>query len=124
MAMIPATDWRSRVSGLDARDARGEVYVWPWLFGSDDQVAIDIGDQLEDGEEPTDVAVSLRRLYAQGEQEDADADAKKVGDVGVSGSMVFQRLQDLERGRYYRLEVLHGAAGNRRGASLLIRCMP
>lgn len=121
--MVLATDWRARVTDLDARDASGNVLLWSWLFGSDDRVAIDVGAQLDTGETLVVSQVTLYQLAAFGESADVDKTASMVsGAATTSGSVILQRLTGLERGRYYRLEVLHGTAGNLRGASLLIHC--
>lgn len=118
MAVAP-TNWRERVDPLTILI---DDQPWPWLSGSDDMVAIDLGAQLDTDETLTNPVCTLWRLRAFGESEDTAAQENISGAPVISGTIVAQRLINLERGRYYRLEVLHGAAGNRRGASVLIRC--
>jgi hypothetical protein len=72
-------------------------------------------EQLAHLEEPE------QRVWA----ESADVDKTStmvVGSPTLDGAIVLVRLKDLERGRYYRLELLYGTAPNRRGSGLLIHC--
>ncbi len=117
-----ATDWTSQIGPLDARGPDGLPLVWPWMEGADDAVVIDLSAQLGAGEAVANPVCRCFRLRAIGEPDDAEQPLKLSGAPVVAGSTVAQRMIQLERGRYYRLEVLHGAAGNRRGASVLIRC--
>lgn len=122
MSVIP-TDWRARVTPLDLVDDRGQPLVWSWMAGSDDQVVADLSARLDDGEGLADVTATLWQLKGYGESADVDKTGTMVvGSPEVSEAMVLVRLKDLERGRYYRLELLYGAAGNRRGSGLLIHC--
>lgn len=116
--VVAPTNWRERVDPLTILI---DDQPWPWQPGSDDQVAIDLGAQLDSGETLTNPVCTLWRLRSFGETEDLSADSKISGAPVVNGTIVLQRLFNLDRGRYYRLEVLHGAAGNRRGANMLIR---
>jgi len=120
------TDWKARVTPLDVLNAQGEPLVVYWMPESDDVVGMNLGPMLDEGEtlNPATVETSMVRLRAQGESADLDQSAEtKVGDPQVSGTYVTQRLAELETGRYYRLRVMHGVAGNRRGASLFIYCV-
>lgn len=122
---MTVTEYGILASPLDARDDAGNVLTWPWLFGSDEQVALDLADQLDEGETLSagTIALTLWRIGLDGKTAEADVSGTSlVGAATVSGTVVLQRLDDLARGRSYRLEVLHGAAANRRGASLLIHC--
>jgi len=93
------------------------------MAGSDDKVVVDLSARLDTGEALTNVVCQLWQLRAFGETVDVDKTATMLsGAVEVSGSTVLQRVINLERGRYYRLEILYGAAGNRRGSGLLIHC--
>jgi len=119
---VPPTDWKSRVGPLDAKTASGEPLVWPWMEGADDVVAVSLAAQLDPDEAvPSAPSCRLFRLRAFGEADDVEQNLKIVGPTIVNGAAVAQRLQNLERGRYYRLEFLHGPPGNRRGFGLLIR---
>lgn len=121
--MVVATDWRARVTPLDLVDDRGQPLVWSWMAGSDDQVVADLAARLDEGETLTGVAVTLWQLRGYGESADVDKTATMVqGSPQVAGSVVVQRLAALERGRYYRLEILYGIAPNRRGSGLLLHC--
>lgn len=115
-----STNWRARVDDLTIL-IKGNP--WPWLFGSDDEVVLDFAAQLEEGESLTNPAATLLRLHTQQETLDVDANAKlNVVGPQVIGTRVKIRMSALERGYYYRLEVLHGVAGNRRGANTIIHC--
>ena len=48
----------------------------------------------------------------------------RFGDLleSTPDAIVLVNLRNLERGRYYRLELLYGTAPNRRGSGLLIHC--
>lgn len=114
------------VSPLDARDQAGNVLTWPWGHGMDDQVALDVGNNLDEGETliAGEVEVAhVNRIAPDGKMIEQDvADDALVGAAIVSGSVILQRITGLDRERNYRLEVLHGPAGNKRLSSLLIHC--
>ncbi|MBA3580735.1 MAG: hypothetical protein H0W42_12220 [Gemmatimonadaceae bacterium] len=80
-------------------------------------------DRLDDGEAIENAEVHLWRLYAMGETDDIAVDANLDGAPQVIDTRVVQRINDLERGRCYRMEILYGAAGNRRGNVLFIRVL-
>ena len=122
MTAIP-TDWRARVTPLDLVDDRGQPLLWSWMAGSDDQVVADLAARLDDGETLSGVSCTLWQLRGWGESADVDKTGTMVqGSPTVDGTIVLQRLSGLERGRYYRLELLYGTAPNRRGSGLLIHC--
>jgi hypothetical protein len=115
--MMATTDWSREPT--DA--SNGTDFVWPWVAGMDDEVAIDLAEQLDAGEAVTDPVVTLARLKSTTEGADADVTAASVvGSPTVSGSVVRQRIDDLAAGRVYRGTLMHGAAGNRRAATFVI----
>ena len=99
-------------------------YAWPWAAGMDDAVAIDLGrspaGQLAEGEAVANPACALRVLGERAAQDEDAPAGLLVGSPVVGGTVVTQRLAGLERGRLYRLQILHGPLGNRRAAGLLI----
>lgn len=120
---IFVTDWRGRMSPLDILvNVDGEDQPVPFLYGTTTPVYIDMAALLLSGESITNVVVTVRRLPATGETDYTDAANTLVGAPDVNGTVVAQRLQNLERGRVYRVEMLLGAADNRRGASILVQC--
>lgn len=122
MTVVP-TDWRARVTPLDLVDERGQPLVWSWMAGSDDQVVADLSARLDEGETLGSVTATLWQLRGFGESADVDKTSTMVvGSPTLDGAIVLVRLKDLERGRYYRLELLYGTAPNRRGSGLLIHC--
>jgi hypothetical protein len=114
---IVATGWRNFIDGSTVL-VGGEP--WPWQFGSDDVVPIDLADVLDDGETITNPVATLRKIPAFGES-DYVAASDKITSTTISGTAVLVRLAALEQGRYYKLDVLTGAAGNRRGGNTIIR---
>ncbi len=119
---IPPTDWKSRVTDLNLVGPDGRPLVVDMLFGSDDTVAADMTDRLDAGESLTSVAATFWKLRALGETVDVDVSgASLVGAPQVVGAAATQRISGLERGRVYKLEVLYGVAGNRRGNTLFVR---
>lgn len=122
MVMTP-TDWQARVTPLDVVDDQGQPLLWSWMHGSDDQVVVDLAARLDAGETLTGVTCTLWQLRGYGESSDVDRTSTMVqGSPVIDGTLVLQRLSGLERGRYYRLELLYGIAPNRRGSGLLIHC--
>lgn len=119
---ILVTDWRSRVTPLDAR-VQGDRKPVPWLYGSNAPVYIDARPLLAPGESVVNLTSSFRRLPAVGEGDYADATPLLEGSPTQSLGIVKQVLQNLERGRVYRWEILFGPADNRRGQSLLVECV-
>ena len=118
---IPTVNWRARINPTDA-DVDGSPQPVPWLYGSNAAVGLDLSNALNEGEAITTPVSSLRRLPANGESDYTDEPSKLLGAPVVAGTFVTQRLQNLERGHVYRWEVLFGAADNRRGRGLLVRC--
>jgi hypothetical protein len=111
------------VTPLDLVDNRRQPLLWSWMASSDDLVVADLAARLDEGESLENVTVTLWQLRGYGESADADKTGTMVvGSPQVSDATALVRLKDLERGRYYRLELLYGAAGNRRGSGLLIHC--
>lgn len=124
MAVMP-TDWHARAQEMGDLLilVDGQRKPWPFLRGSDAPVEIDMADHLAVGESLTNPVLKLWRMYALGETADADVTATAIPDAPViSGATIQQRVKTLDAGRYYLLEVLHGAAGNRRGPGMIIRC--
>lgn len=117
-----SVNWRSRLTPLDALDENGVAAPYPWLFGSDDEVALDLGPQLAPSEAITNPAVKLFKLGTTAATDLDQTTAKLVGSPRSVATTFLQRLTGLERGAVYRMEIIHGAAGSRRGASLLIAC--
>ncbi len=115
---IPATAWRNVVDNNTGL-VGGEP--WPWQYGSDDAVAVDLTDVLDESESITNPVATLRKVPAFGESDYTEATEKITGTT-ISGTAVLVRLSGLEQGRYYKLDVLTGAAGNRRGGNTIIRC--
>ena len=93
----------------------------PWAPGMDYPAAIDLVDQLAEGESVQNPATALWLLRADGEADHVDKSDLKVGGPTINGTVVMQRLAGLARGRYYRLFVTHGSSGNRRSASAVIK---
>lgn len=114
--------FRPFLTQLDA-DVDGIQQPVPWLFGSDAPVRLDLANVLDTGETVTNPVCTLRQLPTGADTTYTDAAAKLDGSPTVSGTVVVQGLTDLVRDRIYRLEVLFGAANNRRGASLLVHCV-
>ena len=77
------TDWSREPT--DA--SNGTDFVWPWVAGMDDEVAIDLAEQLDDGESVTNPVVTLKKLRSTTEPADADVTTGSVvGSPTVSGS--------------------------------------
>jgi hypothetical protein len=121
MAII-STNWQSQVTDLDAY-VQGEQKPIPWLYGSNAPVSIDLAPALDEGEAIVDPTAQLFILHASGETDYVEYALGLEGTIGIAGTIVSQVLQDLERGRVYRLEVLFGAVNNRRGRSEMIKCV-
>jgi hypothetical protein len=120
---IKDTDWRERLTPLDILvNIDGEEQPVPWLYGTTSPVFVDVSEQLDTDELVTNLVVTLRRLPTAGEADYSTADDKIAGAADIAGSMISQRLQNLERGRVYRMELLFGPSDNRRGASILVQC--
>lgn len=115
---IVATAWRNFIDGNTVL-VNGEP--WPWEFGSDDAVPFDLADFLDSGESVTNPAATLRRCPAF-EESDYTTANDKITSTTISGATVLVRLSGLDQGRFYKLDVLTGAAGNRRGGNTIIRC--
>lgn len=113
---ISTTAWRNfidpKITVLTDDDA------WPWQYGSDDTVPVTF--DLDEGEVLTNPVATLRKIPAFGES-DYVAASDKITGTTVSGSTVLVQLTALEQGRFYKLDVLTGAAGNRRGGNTIIR---
>jgi hypothetical protein len=114
---IPVTAWRNFV---DANTALINGEPWPWQYGSDDMVPMDLSAALDDGESVVNPVATLRKLPAFGES-DFTAATDKITGTTVSGSAVLVQMTALEQGRFYKLDVLIGAAGNRRGGNTIIQ---
>lgn len=123
MTYLP-TDWEARITPLFVKDAQGKPLVVTLMGGSDDVVAMELAAVLDPGEpNPVDPESTLLQLRAITELEDADKTTDFLtGGAEVHGTQVWQRIHDLERGRWYAWEVLHGDPGNRRGNSMMIHC--
>ena len=119
--MQSMTDWRP-----EATDGSADgYYVWPWVEGMDDEVAIDVEPQLMPLETVVATETKLWRLKAYGEADHLDVTATNCIDPPiVAGTVIKQRIADLVRGRVYRLYAYHGIAGNRRAASVVIQVNP
>lgn len=115
---IPTTAWRNFV---DSNTGLVNGEPWPWQYGSDDTVPIELSDVLDASEVITNPVCTLRKIPSFGESDYTDATGNLTGVPVVSGTAILQRLSNLERGRYYKLDVLIGAAGNRRGGNTIIR---
>lgn len=111
------TDWRSHVDGNTGL-ANGVPF--PWQYGSDDAVAVDLGGTLDEGESLANVVVTLRKLPNIMETDYTDA-SEAVTDTTTVGSVVMVRLTGLDLGQYYKLDVLYGPAGNMRGGNTIIQ---
>lgn len=117
------TNWQLYVHKFDAF-VDGEQEPISWLFGSNAPVSIDLGPALEEGEVVTNPIVTLRHLPAIGETDYVDvSDDCLEGAPVITGTWVSHILQDLERGRVYRMEVIFGATNNQRGRSQLVECL-
>jgi hypothetical protein len=117
--------FRPFITPLDA-EVDGVQQPVPWLYGSDAPVRLDLSNRLNSGEAVTNPVVAIRRLPTGVETaytNEPTVGAWLDGAVSISGTIVVQGLHNLERDRIYRLEVLFGAANNRRGASLLVHCV-
>jgi hypothetical protein len=122
---VLVTDWKGRMNPLDVLvTIDGEEIPVPVMYGTTTPVFVDMEALLDEGETITqsEVAVVVRRLPAKGESDYADAANTISGPPVVQGSVISQKLQSLERGRVYRMEVIFGPAGNRRGAPILVQC--
>jgi hypothetical protein len=120
---IRVTDWRGRLTPLDILvNVDGEERPVPFLYGTTTPIFVDVIDQLAPAEVPTEVTVACRRLPSKGESEYTDATSAILGSPTVDGSVISQRLQNLERGAVYRVEFVFGPTGNKRGASMLVEC--
>lgn len=114
---ILTTAWRNFIDGNTGL-VNGEP--WPWQYGSDETVPLDLSDVLDEAESITNPVATLRKIPAFGESDYLDA-SPGLGTVTTSGSGVLVGLQNLERGRFYKLDVLIGPSGNRRGGNTIIR---
>lgn len=114
---IPVTAWRNFTDGNTVLIA-GDP--WPWQYGSDDMVPMDLSAALDASETITNPTATLRKIPAFGESDYVAANDKITGTT-VSGTAVLVQLTALEQGRFYKLDVLTGAAGNRRGGNTIIR---
>lgn len=125
MAIMP-TDLAARVAAVGERalTVNGDPLVVDWVFGSDDRVGAELAAVLDEGEALENVAVTLRRIAALGESDDAAAADNLDGAPEELGTQVIQRVKELERGRAYQMEILTGMAGNRRGFVLFVRVVP
>lgn len=124
MPTVPPTDWKARLSPLDALNPQTNR-PFELIFGGDDEFAINVSALLDTGEtlNPAEVSRTFWRLKAQGETDDVDTSSACLPTAAsVSTPIIAQRIKSLERGRYYRLEVVFGPLGNRRGAGLMIHC--
>lgn len=121
--MVQPTDWKMRITPMDVLGDDGQPLVVPWLSGSDDVVSMGLGLMLDEGESLTDPVVTLIQLPFF--DETADVDKTTQGIVAPPtqvGSDVFVRLHNLEPERWYKIKIMHGVAGNRRGATMFIHC--
>jgi hypothetical protein len=118
---IALTNWRDRVTPLDAL-VDGEQQPLAWLPGSTAPVPLDVSDLLAEDETITNVTMALRKLPAFGESDYTDTPTSLAGGPIIADTVIQQRLQNLERGRIYRLEALFGAVDMKRGKSTLVRC--
>jgi hypothetical protein len=114
--------YRNFLTALDA-EVDGQQQPVPWMYGSDAPVRLDLASRLDEGESVTNPVCTLRELPVGSGTTYTDVAAKLDGSPSVSGTVVVQGLHNLDRDRIYRLEVLFGAANNRRGASLLVHCV-
>lgn len=118
------TDWEARASDLAehiARDAAGRPLIAPIMPGADEYVGI----SFPPGADLTDVETRLWRLRSQNEAVDVEVtlvDGVLPAAVEVEGQYVQQRVANLEPGRVYIWEVMHGEAGNRSADVLMIKC--
>lgn len=115
---MPSVSQRHRPT--DATLPAPWYYAWPWVVGMDDDVAVDVAAHLAEGESVTLPAATLTLLGDTAARDAEASPAALVGAPRVNGTKILQRLSGLAAGGLYRLTVLHGPAGNRRGAGLLI----
>jgi hypothetical protein len=114
---IPVTAWRNFIDGNTVL-LNGEP--WPWQYDSDDMVPMDLTDVLDADETINDPGATLRKLPAFGESDFTDATTSVRG-IAPVGNVVLVHLAALDQGRYYKLDVLTGPLGNRRGGNTIIR---
>jgi hypothetical protein len=113
---VPPTAWRNFI---DSNTVFADGKPWPWQFGSNDAVPIDMADSLDPEESITNATATLR-LIPHFEEADYTAADEGIEDVDVVGTVVLVTLTDLDQGRYYKLDVLIGPAGNRRGGNTIV----
>lgn len=117
MAIPPPTDWRSFVDGTTGLAAGQPI---PWQYGSNDAVAVDLSARMDVDEFLTDVTATLRMIPNIVETDYTDANDGIV-DIATSGGIVLVQMADLDAGRYYKLDVLFGPVGNRRGGNTIVQ---
>jgi hypothetical protein len=127
MSYMTPTDWQARSGGsVDALDVAGNPLRVAVVFGSDDEYGVDLANDLDDGEtlDASNVSIVIRQLASYDETEDQDVSGTcGIGQPRVDGTVVVQRVTNLVRGREYVVEVLHGAAGNKRGVRFYLSCV-
>lgn len=115
------TNWQSHVIPLDAL-VEGKQQPISVLFGANVPISIDLTADLDEGEVITNPVVTLWQLPAIDETDYVEYPDGLEGTPVVTGAIVSQVIQDLERGRVYRMELLFGDDNLRRGPSQLIAC--
>jgi hypothetical protein len=118
MATRP-TAW-NQYPWVDGNTALLDGGPWPWQYGSDEVIPVDVIDVLEEDEVVTNPTATLRRIPTIVESEPLAFDEGIVAAV-ASGPSVMVRLNNLERGRFYKLDVLIGTPGNRRGGNTIVQ---
>ncbi len=115
---IPPTAWEP--IDTDAVSADGTQFYKAWNELDDDEVEIDVAAEMATAEVPTAVTTTLWKLKAYGESDHVSVPGSLIGAPTVSGTVIKQRINSLERGRAYRLFIYFGAAGNRRSVTMPI----
>lgn len=119
-----ATDWRARADDLAeqlARDASGKALISTIMPGADEYVGITFASDAD----LTDVDTSLWKLATPTESADVDVsadDGKLPADWEQVGQRIQQRVANLDGGRVYLWQVMHGEPGNRSADVLMIKC--
>ena len=120
--MVVYTDWQPIATDAKYYNTTTQTteHTWPWIQYADDEIAIDIGDALAEGEAIEGLVTHLWLLKSTSEASNTNEDDLLEGAPTTSGTIVKQRMNGLVFERIYRLFIGFGPAGNHRYVTAVI----
>lgn len=117
--LTPWTPIDTDVVFLDPITGETRHYL-PWNQYNDDEAAIDLANDLAEGEVVTNLITHLVQLASTDESADTDADDLLVGGPVTIGTIVTQQMTNLVYQRVYRMSIGFGLPGNHRNVTAVI----